>query len=295
MLPSWQNIGPKEAIIAAVEPDAKTNGQPDIKRLSQYMQRRLQELGFSLLGASKLGILSRSTLTSLRDADRVPTLSTLTKLDDLLMWESGSARNVLHGGEPTRREQGIYRDLPSSNGSATEDSEAGAALFDPNEDPHDWDYDALIVAIERRLRDLNLTKARFAAIGGPGRSTLANLSRRGYVPTPETLDRLDRFLMWERGSALTVLRGGRPVPKGAAVAHPALVPLNAVRDMLKAMQTRLQRQAQSVAQLLSDVEEALTRVDVAIAEVDPSRRTAVDPDSGSPGEGDAAGKGEIHD
>ncbi|MGV0656476.1 hypothetical protein ABQE48_21695 [Mycolicibacterium thermoresistibile] len=101
--------------------------------------------------------------------------------------------------------------------------------------------------------------------------------------------------MWERGSALTVLRGGRPVPKGAAVAHPALVPLNAVRDMLKAMQARLQRQAQSVAQLLSDVEEALTRVDVAIAEVDPSRRTAVDPDSGSPGEGDAAGKGEIHD
>jgi len=60
--------GPKEAIIAAVEPDAESDGQPDVQRLSQQLQIRLRELGFSLLGASKLGILSRSTLTSLRDA-----------------------------------------------------------------------------------------------------------------------------------------------------------------------------------------------------------------------------------
>jgi hypothetical protein len=81
-----------------------------------------------------------------------------------------------------------------------------------------------------------------------------------------------------------------------AVAHPALVPLNAVRDGLKAVKIRLNRQAQSVAQLQSDVDEALSRVNVAIAEVgDPARRQALAPVSGSPTEGDAAGKGEIHD
>ncbi len=78
------------------------------------MQIRLRELGFSLLGASKLGILSRSTLTSLRDADRVPNLQTLAKLDDLLVWEPGSARAVLHGGDPVPRERGVYRQLPKS-------------------------------------------------------------------------------------------------------------------------------------------------------------------------------------
>lgn len=102
--------------------------------------------------------------------------------------------------------------------------------------------------------------------------------------------------MWERGSALTVLRGGAPVRIGAAVAHPALVPLNAVRDTLKAVKIRLNRQAQSVAQLQSDVDETLARVNVAIAEVgDPARRAVLDPDSGSSDESDAAGKGEIHD
>ena len=107
--------GPKEAIIAAVEPDAESDGQPDVQRLSQQMQIRLRELGFSLLGASKLGILSRSTLTSLRDADRVPNLQTLTKLDDLLVWEPGSAKAVLHGGDPVPREQGVYSHLPKSS------------------------------------------------------------------------------------------------------------------------------------------------------------------------------------
>lgn len=290
--------GPREAIIAAVEPDAESGGQPDVKRLSQQMQIRLRELGFSLLGASKLGILSRSTLTSLRDAGRVPNLQTLTKLDDLLVWEPGSAKAVLHGGDPVPRERGVYRQLPKST-LPEEQAQSGVTLdtlFDPNEDPAQWDYSGLVTAIERRLRELNMTKSKFAAIGGPGRSTLATLGQRGYVPTAETLDRIDRFLMWERGSALTVLRGGAPVRIGAAIAHPALVPLNALRDTLKAIKIRLNRQAQSVAQLLSDVDEALTRVNVAIAEVgDPARRSVPGPDSGSPDEGDAAGKGEIHD
>ncbi len=264
------------------------------------MQLRLQELGFSLLAASKLGILSRSTLTSLRDADRVPNLQTLDKLDDLLVWEPGSSRAVLDGGTAVPREQGVYRHLPKAQPDEAESAgDSGATLetlFDPNEDPKDWDYEGLVSAIERRLRELNMTKSKFAAIGGPGRSTLATLGRRGYVPTADTLDRIDRFLMWERGSALTVLRGGSPVRIGAAVAHPALVPLNAVRDGLKAVKIRLNRQAQSVAQLQSDVDEALSRVNVAIAEVgDPARRQALAPVSGSPTEGDAAGKGEIHD
>ncbi|MBD3762800.1 Uma2 family endonuclease, partial [Rhizorhabdus sp.] len=50
-------------------------------------------------------------------------------------------------------------------------------LFDPNEDPAQWDYSGLVTSIERRLRELNMTKSKFAAIGGPGRSTLASQSR----------------------------------------------------------------------------------------------------------------------
>lgn len=261
------------------------------------MQLRLRELGLSMLAASKLGILSRSTLSSVRAADRVPNSYTLAKLDDLLVWEPGSAEAVMHGGEPVPRERGVdsrLRELAAAEKHAP--ATVPDTPDDPIDDPHQWDYKALVAAIERRLRELNMTKSKFAAIGGPGRSTLATLGRRGYVPTADTLDKIDRFLMWERGSALNVLRGGAPVRIGANIAHPALVPLNAARDNLKAIKIRLGRQAQSVAQLLSDVDEALTRVNIAIAEVgDPARRAVLVPDSGSPDEGDAAGKGEIHD
>ena len=94
-------------------------------------------------------------LTSLRDADRVPNLQTLTKLDDLLVWEPGSAKAVLHGGDPVPREQGVYSHLPKSS-LPEEEAQSGVTLdnlFNPNEDPAQWDYNALVTAIERRLRE----------------------------------------------------------------------------------------------------------------------------------------------
>ncbi len=288
------------ANIEAVASTDDTVGEPDVAHLAHEMQLRLHHLGFSILAASKLGILSRSTLTSLRDADRVPNYQTLNKLDELLSWEPGSAQAVLYGGKPIPREKGLYgrlptqadRDLPPSNGNGSVTLED---LFDPDEDPADWDYENLSRCIERRLRELNMTKSKFAAIGGPGRSTLATLGKRGYVPTAETLDRIDTFLIWERGSALTALRGGQPVRRGPDLApHPALVPLNAIRDDLKAMSIRLNRQAQNVAQMQSDVDQAANMVNVAISELgDAARREALQtPVSGRPDEGDAAGKGE---
>lgn len=284
--------------------DQDADGEPDVGRLAQHIQTRLRELRLSVLAASKFGILSRSTLTALRDgSDRIPNYRTLTKLDDLLSWEPGSARTTLYGGRPTPREEGVYGGLPQAltsddDGDHDESAVTLDHLFDDDDDPADWDYEHLVSCIERRLRELNMTKSKFAAIGGPSRSTLATLGTRGYVPTPETLERIDTFLLWERGSALTALRGGQPLRKGPSVApHPALVPLNSLRDTLKAVKVRLNRQAQTVAQLHSDVDEALMRVNVAISELDdPARKAAlVSSDSGTPGQGDAAGKGEIHD
>lgn len=293
--------------IEAVATDSDEVGEPDVEhpshemqlRLSHEMQVRLHTLGFSILAASKLGILSRSTLTSLRDGDRVPNYQTLSKLDELLSWEPGSAREVLAGGQPIPREQGIYGALPAKNGDDPSGSDGPlGGPFDPGEDPSQWDYENLSRFIESRLRALNMTKSKFAALGGPGRSTLATLGKRGYTPTAETLDRIDMYLMWERGSALTALRGGRPIARGPSVApHPALVPLNAMRDSVMTMKIRLKRQAQSVAQLQSEVDEAASMINVAISELgDPARHQVLHvPDSGRPNEGDAAGKGEIHD
>ena len=68
-----------------------------------------------------------------------------------------------------------------------------------------------------------MSKTKFAAIGGPGRSTLHTLGRRGYAPQPETLDKIDNFLLWEPGSAETVLKGGLPIRRGPTpTPHPAL-------------------------------------------------------------------------
>lgn len=256
-----------------------------------------------MLAASEYGILSRSTLTAItQGADRVPSYRTLAKLDDLLSWEPGSAEKVLYGGEPTPREDGVYGKLPVPPADApAEDAAAAAALndvFDTTfEDRAGWDYDHLVRWIEQRLRELNMTKSKFAAIGGPARATLATLGKRGFGPSAETLDRIDTFLLWERGSALTALRGGTPVRKGPKVApNPALIPLNGALDTLNAVKVRLTRQSQSLSQLHSDVDEALERVSVAISELDD--RTRLDAlllsEMGDPEQGDAAGTGEIH-
>jgi hypothetical protein len=94
--------------------------------------------------------------------ERVPRDATLARLDELLSWELGSAKAALvHGREPIARERNIGRSRP---------------IYDPGAPD---DYPNLTRWIERRLRELNLTKVRFAEISGVGRSTLATLGKRG--------------------------------------------------------------------------------------------------------------------
>jgi hypothetical protein len=119
-----------------------------------------------------------------------------------------------------------------------------------------------------------MSKSKFAAIGGPGRSTLATLGRRGYQPAPETLDKIDKFLLWEPGSAKAVLEGGLPIRRGPTpTPHPSLVPLNAVLDRQRRLLAQLTRWEQSIAQMKPEVAESINHVNVAINDLqDPRRR-----------------------
>jgi hypothetical protein len=98
-------------------------------------------------------------------------LPTLAKLDDLLSWEPGSAERALHGGDPVPREDGVYGKLPAPPVDAPEEDVAAATaalndVFDTAfEDPAGWDYNHLLRWIDQRLRELNMTKSKFAAIG----------------------------------------------------------------------------------------------------------------------------------
>src|SRR5262249_32361497 len=76
----------------------------DVRALVKHVHARLRDLGLSQLAASKMGKLSRSTLATLGKDGKTPSDNTLAKLDDLLSWESGSARSALYGGEPIPRE-----------------------------------------------------------------------------------------------------------------------------------------------------------------------------------------------
>jgi hypothetical protein len=140
---------------ARVEALAQAEGHPNVQRLAKYMNARLRELGLSQLEASKLGFVSRSTINLLGKDDRVPNRYTLEKLDELLSWERGSSRAVLYGSEP------LAREVPSGAKRPVIDSAA--------ED----NYSNLAHWIDKRLRELNMSKSRFAAVGGPGRTTLA--------------------------------------------------------------------------------------------------------------------------
>lgn len=232
----------------------------DVSLLVKHVHARLRDLGLSQLAASKLGKLSRSTLATLGKDGKIPSDSTLAKLDDLLSWESGSARSTLYGGEP------IPREIPDKPGLPDVD------LAVPD------DYMNLAHEVEIRLRELNMSKTKFAAIGGPGRSTLATLGKRGYQPAPDTLDRIDRFLLWEPGSALAVLKGGLPIRRGPTpTPHPSLVPLNAVLDRLHRMSARLARYEQGIQQMQEEIGEALNHVTLAISDLgDPRRRGVFD-------------------
>lgn len=239
---------------------ARSPGMPDVGLLAKQVNTRLRELGLSTLQASKLGYVSRSTLTQLGKDDRVPSRNTLAKLDDLLSWEPGSARASMYGLQPAARER--------HNGRVQR------PIYDPDAED---DYLNLARWIDERLRELNMSKSRFAAIGGPGRSTLATLGKRGYQPTSETLERIDTHLLWEPGSALAALKGGIPIRRGpAATPHPSLIPLNAIKDRLRVLSARMMRQQQATEQAQRDIEEALRHVNLAIEDLgDPRRRDAM--------------------
>src|SRR6185437_13741513 len=99
--------------------------------------------------------------------------------------------------------------------------------------------------IGSRLRELNLSKVRFAEISGVGRSTLHTLGRRGYTPTPQTLERIDTHLLWEPGSAMAALKGGAPIRRGGDRSpHPSLIPITAVKERLRTLSARLLRQSE---------------------------------------------------
>jgi hypothetical protein len=241
---------------AHVEALAQAENQPDVQRLAKYVNNRLRELGMSQLEASKLGFVSRSTLNLLGRDDRVPNRYTLEKLDELLSWERGSSRAVMYGSDPIAREDnsGVKRPVIDN---AAEDN-----------------YSNLAYWIDKRLRELSMSKSRFAAIGGPGRTTLATLGTRGYRPTPETLDRIDTHLLWEPGSAMAALKGGVPINRGPVFSpHPALVPLSAIKDRLKVMKARAQRQQQALEQMQRDIDDALAHLDLVVDDIgDPRRR-----------------------
>ncbi|MBO0882212.1 MAG: hypothetical protein J2P17_18120 [Mycobacterium sp.] len=260
--------------IEAVESLRDNLEKGDVSLLVKHFHARLRDLGLSQLAASKLGKLSRSTLATLGKDGKVPSDSTLAKLDDLLSWESGSARSALYGGQPIPRE---VPDKPS-----VPDVDLGV----PD------DYMNLAREVQIRLRELNMSKTKFAAIGGPGRSTLATLGKRGYQPAPDTLDRIDRFLLWEPGSALAVLKGGLPIRRGPTpTPHPSLVPLNAVLDRLRRMSARLARYEQGIQLMQEEVGEAINHVSLAISDLgDPRRREVLDPQDASEIETNGAGE-----
>jgi hypothetical protein len=253
---------------------ARAPGMPDVGLLAKHVNGRLRDLGLSHLQASKLGFVSRSTLTLLGKDGRIPNRNTLAKFDDLLSWETGSARAAMYGSEPVPREQ----QTPNTRRPA----------YDPDAED---DYLNLARWVEGRLHELNMSKSKFAAIGGPGRSTLATLGKRGYQPTSETLERIDTHLMWEPGSSLAALKGGMPIRRGPVpTPHPSLIPMSAIKDRLRVISARLLRQQQAIEQSQRDVAEALKHVNLVFDDLaDPRRRDAVwMPDSGIFGGADAA-------
>ena len=232
-----------------VEMLASSSVKADVARLAQFVNDRLRELGMSQLEASKLGLVSRSTLNLLGKPRgdgkelRVPGRTVLSKLDELCSWEAGSAHAIMFGSMPTPRETQVgKRPRPVINPDAEDD------------------FDNLAMWIEKRLLELQMTKSRLAAVGGPGRTTLATLGKRGYQTSPETLERLDTHLMWEPGSALATLKGGTPVNRRIEIKpHPALVPVTSVIDKLKVLKTRAERQQLTLEQQIKDIDQALTQ------------------------------------
>lgn len=236
------------------------------------MNARLRDLGISQLAASQMGKLSRSTLIKLGKDGKVPTDRTLTKLDELLSWEPGSARATMFGSEPGRRE------VPDR-------------ILGPADRTANDDYLNLAAQIEQRLLELNMTKSRLVAVGGPPRSTLAALGKRGFQPSLDTLARLDTHLLWEPGSAAVTLKGGLPIRRGVTpIPHRSLVPLSAALDRLRRLAAQLSRYQDGISQMQTEVTEAINHVTLAISDLGDVRRRDVftAKDSGTDDEGNGA-------
>ncbi len=245
------------------------NGEPNVALLAKHVQARLADLRMSVLAASKLGIVSRSTLHSLnKPGGRVPSFVTLAKFDELLSWVPGSAHAALYGKEPVTREHAM-----ANPDTAAADGTLDSIYFEmAKDDQSTYHYDELKRLVGERLAELGISKQRFAQIGGPGRSTMATLGSRGYAPSAETLHRIDTFANWEPGSSLEVLRGGKPTPRGIPLSpHRAVVPLNAAFDLLMQTKARLQRQDQAVEQLLNDVDRVMSQLSVVISDLEDPR------------------------
>ncbi|MGL5441237.1 MAG: hypothetical protein ACRDDJ_02045, partial [[Mycobacterium] stephanolepidis] len=122
--------------------------------------------------------------------------------------------------------------------------------------------------IETRLRELNLTRTKFAALGGPARTTIFQIGRRGTGLAEETLDKLDTTLLWKPGSTANVLRGGVPTPLGSASApHASLIPLNAAMTQLRRLLARYDRMEKSIEVMRVDTEAAIRQVGLAMTEL----------------------------
>ena len=98
---------------------ADTIDRPDVSALVTAVHERLHDLGISQLAASKIGKLSRSTLATLGKAGKVPSDTTLAKLDELLSWEPGSARSTMFRTNPSRGRHPTDPSTPPSPTCAT--------------------------------------------------------------------------------------------------------------------------------------------------------------------------------
>lgn len=74
----------------------------DLQNLAAHVKARRAHKDWTQLDVYSQGGPSNSTLTAVEDARSPgPSRSTIRKLDVGLQWETGSARRVLEGGEPT--------------------------------------------------------------------------------------------------------------------------------------------------------------------------------------------------
>lgn len=224
--------------------DAGDAGVFDSEHLADQVESRMREMGLNKSTLAKNGGPSRTVLAGIRGGKRGrPSEETLEKLDSSLQWEPGSAAETARGGYPTPREGGR---APRTQVES---------------------FENLNEQIEARLTQLRMTKSRLAEIGGPSRNTLATLGKRGYRPTRETFDRLDSFLGWEPGGALTAFRGGTPVPKGTLAADSMVglrAPAAGALELLRAAERRVDRFETQMNDMIGDVRSMLDQARKAV-------------------------------